>query len=418
METFRFARRAIAILSVLGAIPCLAQGDEALPTLKLDRVPSQPAFIGQTRAPAAAVSTYAVETIVSGLSAPWALAFLPDGRMLVSENTGNLKLVSTDGRTPAPINGLPEISHEGWAGLFDVAIDPAFSSNGYVYFSYVAASDDPEPKNISRVARGVLDTASLRLTSVEVIVDGFGGQELHFAPDGTLLVSGSGDGSAGDAQDLATTVGKLLRVNSDGSVPADNPFVAKPNVRPEIFSYGHRDISGIATRPGTGEIWITEHGPRGGDELNRIRAGANYGWKIISYGTEYSGDPIGAGDTLMPGMEQPVYFWRPSIAPSGLIFYDGHMFANWRGDIFITSLAGQHLVRLVLEQDSVIAEERMLVDRDQRIREVRQGPDGALYVLTNEEPDARKGAAELIRIFNPQSDCGQSRSGKPCNTSR
>ena len=191
----------------------------------------------------------------------------------------------------------------------------------------------------------------------------------------------------------------MLRFNPDGSVPDDNPWSANPSVPSAIFSVGHRDISGFASHPETGEIWITEHGPRGGDELNRIRAGANYGWKVITYGTEYNGAPVGDGLTKQAGMEQPRYFWRPSIAPSGLVFYTGSMFPEWRGNIFVTSLAGQHLSRLVLDGDRVVAEERLLVDRAQRIREARVGPDGALYVLTNEEGDAPRGTAELLRIF-------------------
>jgi glucose/arabinose dehydrogenase len=187
------------------------------------------------------------------------------------------------------------------------------------------------------------------------------------------LVYGTGEGAA---QDLAVTSGKLLRVNSDGSAPDDNPFVDELGVRPEIYSYGHRDISGFATHPETGEIWITEHGPRGGDELNVIRAGANYGWHVISYGTEYSGEPVGEGRTSQEGMEQPRYFWRPSIAPSGLFFYTGVMFPEWQGNLFVTALSGQHVARLVLDGDRV----------------------GALYLLTNEEGDAPKGTAELLRI--------------------
>ncbi len=250
-----------------------------------------------------------------------------------------------------------------------------------------------------RVARGRLDPQRRNVSDVEVLLDGTAWQELHFAPDGKLLVSGTGRSMGGDSQDLSTTSGKLLRINPDGSVPDDNPFVDTPDVRPEIFTYGHRDISGLATHPETGDIWITEHGPRGGDELNIIRPGANYGWQVISYGTEYSGEPIGEGDTSHEGMEQPQYFWRPSIAPSGLFFYTGTMFPEWQGNVFVTSLSGQHFTRLVLDGDRVVAEERLEVDRAQRIRELRQGPDGALYVLTNEEGDAPKGTAELLRIW-------------------
>ena len=264
--------KALLFAPLFLAPPLAAQEDE-LPTLRLDRIPSAPAFSGQTRAASADVTSYKVESIASGLSAPWALAFLPDGK---------------------------------------------------------------------------------------------------------LLVSGAGDVFTEDSQDLGITFGKLLRFNPDGSVPDDNPWSADASVPSEIFSVGHRDISGFASHPDTGETWITEHGPRGGDELNRIRAGANYGWKVITYGTEYCGAQIGDGHTQQDGMEQPRYFWRPSIAPSGLVLYTGDMFPEWRGNIIVTSLAGQHLSRLVLDGDRVAAEERLLVDRAERIREAKVGPDGAL----------------------------------------
>jgi glucose/arabinose dehydrogenase len=389
---------ALLLLLAFGA-PAGAQDTQNPPTLKLDRIPSLPAFAGQTRAPAAPPSTFTTETVASGLSTPWALAFLPDGEILISEYTaGNLRIAAANGGLSDPLSGLPEISHEGWAGLFDVTLDPNFERNAYVYFSYTAPSGDPQSPNIPRVARAVLDRDALRLQDVEVLLDGNAWQELHFGPDGKLYVSGTSVVGGANSQDLSTHTGKLLRIDADGSVPRDNPWSANEAVPSAIFTLGHRDISGIATHPGTGELWITEHGARGGDELNIIRAGANYGWPVISYGTEYSGEPVGEGLTAQPGMEQPRYFWRPSIAPSGLMFYTGDMFPEWRGNLFVTALAGQHISRLVLEGDKVAAEERLLVERGQRIRELRQGPDGALYALTNEESDAPKGFGELIRI--------------------
>ena len=386
------------LASLILTSPLFAQDDE-LPTLRIDRIPSSPAFSGQTRAPAAEESAYEVETMASGLSAPWALAFLPDGEILINEYVGNMRILDAKGQLSEPLGGLPEMSHEGWAGLFDVALDPDFVDNQRVYFSFTGKPQGPDGNNIPRVARGRLDRSNLQIVDVDVIIDGTGSQELHFAPDGKLLVSGAGDSATDDPQDMSITLGKLLRLNSDGSAPDDNPWSADPDVPSEIYSVGHRDISGFATHPDTGETWITEHGPRGGDELNRIRAGANYGWKVVSYGTEYSGAPIGNGGTKYEGMEQPRYFWRPSIAPSGLVFYTGTMFPEWRGNIFVTSLSGQHLTRLVLEGDRVVAEERLLVDRANRIREARVGPDGALYVLTNEAGDAPRGTAELLRIY-------------------
>ena len=372
-----------------------AQESETLPTLKLDRIPAQPSFEGQTRAPRASTTAYDVEVVASGLSAPWALAFLPDGRFLVNEYVGAMRIVDPGGSVSEPLAGLPVISREGWAGLFDLGLDPDFDDNGLIYFSYAAPGAAPGDANIPRVARARLDSAAHRIEDVQVIVDGFGGQELLVAPGGQLYVAGAGNG---DAQDLHTAAGKLLRLALDGTPASGNPFADVAGARAEIFSVGHRDVSGIALRPGSGDLWITEHGPRGGDELNRIVSGANYGWKVISYGTEYNGDPVGSGQATQDGMQQPRYFWWPSIAPSGLIFYTGTMFPEWQGNAFISALSGQHISRLVLAGDRVVAEERLLVDRAQRIRELRQGPDGALYALTNAESGEPVEGGQLLRI--------------------
>ena len=389
----------LLILSLAICFSASAQDSENPPVVKLDRIPSPPAFAGQTRAPAAASSMYKVESVAQGLSLPWALAFLPDGGMIINENsTGTMRILDTDGQLSAPLAGLPEISHEGWSGLFDVSIDPAFEQNHLVYFSYTVGTGNPDTPASPRIARGELNIDRLRLDNVEVILEGIGQQEIHFAPDGKLLVAGSGPGGLSAAQDMTSHSGKMLRVNTDGSAPSDNPWVDVPGVPGELYTVGHRDISGYATHPETGDIWMTEHGPRGGDELNIIKPGGNYGWQVISYGTNYSGEPVGDGGTTEDGMEQPRYFWRPSIAPSGLMFYTGDMFPEWQGDVFVTSLSGQHFTRLVLDDDRVIGEERFLVDRGQRIRELKQGPDGALYALTNEEGDAPRGTAEVLRI--------------------
>jgi glucose/arabinose dehydrogenase len=394
------SQRIAVAAALLIAVSAQAQDAENPPTLKLDRIPSLPAFAGQTRAPAAAHSEFKVETVAGGLSTPWALAFLPEGEILVSEYaTGTMRIVTADGKLTDPLTGLPGISHEGWAGLFDVALDPDYQSNSYIYFSYTAPSGNAESPNIPRVARARLERDTMNIADVEVLLDGTAWQELHFAPDGKLLTSGTTTISGADSQDLASYSGKLLRINSDGTIPRDNPWSSNEDVPSAIWTYGHRDISGFATHPETGEIWITEHGPRGGDEINIIKRGANYGWPVISYGTDYTGEPVGSGKTAQDGIEQPRYFWRPSIAPSGLMFYTGDMFPEWQGNLFVTSLSGQHISRLVLDGEKVIGEERLLIERGQRIRELRQGPDGALYVLTNEENDAPKGRAELLRIY-------------------
>jgi len=372
------------------------QEPDPLPTLKLDRVPTSPAFAGQTRAPAAEISSYRVETIASGLTMPWALAFLPDQSILINEYVGNMRIVRADGGVTAPLQGLPEISSEGWAGLFDLVLDPDFEDNSQLYFSYTAPSNDPDSPNIPRVARATLDSKNLRLENVEVIVDADGQQELFMAPDGTLFLSGAS--SQGDGQDLSSHAGKILRIHTDGSIPSDNPILGDADQPSAIYSLGHRDVSGIAAHPRTGEIWMTEHGPRGGDELNLIVKGANYGWPLISYGTNYTGEPVGDGKARGIDLIQPRYFWRPSIAPSGLMIYSADMFPDWRGDIFVTALSGQHIARLEMDGHTVVGEERLLLERGVRIRELRQGPDGALYVLTNEESDGTPGTAELLRI--------------------
>lgn len=385
------------LLAALGV--AAAQDRENPPTLKLDRIMSLPAFAGQTRAPFAGKSEYRVDVMADGLSTPWALAFLPGDEILISEyTTGTLRVLGGDGELSAPVAGLPEISHEGWAGLFDVALDPGFVANQRLYFSYTAPSGDPDSPVVPRVSRAVFDRDGLTLSQVEVLLDGSAWQELHFTPDDHLLVSGTSTIRGASGQDMQSYSGKLLRIRPDGGIPRDNPWRANEDIPSAIYTLGHRDISGMATHPETGEIWITEHGARGGDEINVIQPGANYGWPVISYGTEYSGEPVGNGETRQDGMEQPRYFWRPSIAPSGLMFYTGDMFPEWRGNLFVTALAGQHIARLVLDDDKVVGEERLLVERGQRIRELRQGPDGALYVLTNEESDAPKGFGELLRI--------------------
>ena len=386
----------LILASIAISVAAWSQDSENPPTLKLDRIPSLPAFAGQTRAPAATKSNFEVETLADGLSAPWALAFLPDGEILITENTGGLRILDAAGNLSAPLTGLPEISREGWSGMFDVALDPDFSHNNALYFTFTAPSGNTDSPTIPRVARAVLNRKALRIEEVEILLDGIAWQELHFTPDGQLLVSGTG--ADGEGQDMASYTGKVLRINSDGTIPRDNPWSGNEEVPSEILSYGHRDISGFATHPETGDIWVSEHGPRGGDELNVIQPGANYGWPVISYGTAYSGEPMGDGETAGESMEQPKYFWRPSIAPSGLMFYTGDMFPEWQGNIFVTALSGQHISRLVLDGDRVVAEERLLLDREQRIRELRQGPDGALYALTNEESDAPKGFSQLLRI--------------------
>ncbi|MBA3316617.1 MAG: PQQ-dependent sugar dehydrogenase [Gemmatimonadales bacterium] len=328
------------------------------------------------------------ETVAKGLEHPWALAFLPDGRMLVTERPGRLRLVEKGGQLSQPLGGVPQVAARGQGGLLDVAIDPEFGKNRLVYLSY---AEPGEGGAGTAVARGRLGEG--RLDEVKVIyrqqpkVEGNGhfGSRLVFSTDGKLFITqGDRQGYREQAQDLGSGLGKLIRINPDGSIPDDNPFVGKSGARPEIYSYGHRSIQAAALHPETGQIWTVEHGARGGDELNHPEAGKNYGWPVITYGRDYSGASIGEG-TAKEGMEQPVYYWDPVIAPSGAVWYTGDKYPGWTGSLFVGSMQPGALVRLSLDNGRVAAEERYLGELGDRIRDVQQGPDGFLYVVTDED---------------------------------
>jgi glucose/arabinose dehydrogenase len=374
-ETLRF----VIAACLVSCAPVLAQG----------QAPRSPT-------PAPVNGVVRVEPVARGLEHPWGLAFLPDGRMLVTERPGRLRIVERDGRVSKPLVGVPQVLARGQGGLLDVALDPRFAENRLVYLSYAEPGEGSTAG--TAVARGRLGEG--RLDDVNVIyrqqpkVEGSNhfGSRLIFARDGTLFVT-SGDRFAyrDSAQDLSVTIGKIVRINADGSVPRGNPFIGRAGARPEIWSYGHRNIQSAALHPETGQLWTVEHGARGGDELNRPEAGKNYGWPVITYGVDYSGARIGEG-TAKPGMEQPVYYWDPVIAPSGMTFYTGDAFPDWKGSILIGSLRPGLLVRLTLQDGQVAREERYLGDLRERIRDVRQGPDGLLYLLT----DSRNG--RILRV--------------------
>lgn len=327
-----------------------------------------------------------VVTVAEGLEHPWSLAWLPDGRMLVTEREGRLRIVAPDGSLSAPVAGLPEIADRGQGGLLDVLVDPAFEESRTIYFSF---SEPGEGGAGTAVARAVLDGE--RLSDLEVIFrqvpkSGGGrhfGSRLVMARDGTLFVTVGERGQRDRAQDTTINRGQVVRINTDGSIPPDNPFVGREGYRPEIWSFGHRNPQGAALHPETGELWITEHGARGGDEVNVSRAGRNYGWPVIAYGRHYSGGKIGEG-TRKEGMEQPVHFWDPSIAPSGMAFYTGDRFPAWRGNLLVGALKFRLVTRLVLDGERVVEKERFLEDFGARIRDVRQGPDGYVYLVTDE----------------------------------
>jgi aldose sugar dehydrogenase len=358
----------------------------------------RPAFPGQTRAPERNSNVaFDVVTVAEGLRFPWGMAFLPDRRILVTEKPGTLRIVSTEGKLSNPVAGVPRVDYRSQGGLLGIAIDPNFASNHLIYLSFAEPHDDGT--NNTAVARGRLDDQSTpaKLEDVQVIYhqqpsmrsqQHYGGR-LVFARDGKLFIT-QGERSIipgrMQAQQLDSLLGKIVRVNPDGSVPKDNPFVGKQGARPEIWSYGHRNVEAATLNPATGELWETEHGTRGGDEINIARKGKDYGWPTIAYGIEYAGGPITGGITQKEGMEQPLYYWDPVIAPSGMTFYTGDLFPAWKGNLFIGGLASMSLVRLTIKDEHVIDEERLLKDLGARIRDVVQGPEGALYVLTDADP--------------------------------
>lgn len=345
--------------------------------------------------PASTQGVLGVETIAAGLEHPWGLALLPDKRMLVSERPGRLRLVGPDGRLSEPLGGLPQIYASGQGGLLDVVLSPQFEKDRLVYFSFAESGSGGAGTAVGRGRlgeRGLEETQVIWRQQPKVSGSNHWGSRIVFRPDGTMFVTlGERFNHSDKAQDLSTTLGKIVRINSDGSVPSDNPFVKRAGARPEIWSYGHRNVQAAALHPETGQLWTVEHGARGGDELNQPQAGKNYGWPVISYGVHYSYLKIGEG-TAKEGMEQPVYYWDPVIAPSGMIFYTGDLFAGWRNNIFIGSLTPGLLVRLVMKDGKVAQEERYLADLGDRIRNVRQGGDGSLYLLT----DSRNG--KILRI--------------------
>ena len=360
-----------------------------------------PQWLGQTRAPVPApakTAAYSVETFAAqGIAGGFSFNVLPDGRLIVAERGGHIKLVGKDGKV-SEVEGLPS---NMWAragqGSMEARPDRAFATNRTLYLAYTVLPEGTNPASPPRSA-GVLTIASAKLSAdnkrledVKVLLNAEGttGRVIQ-APDGTLLVASAVPGGLGinssdwpQPQQLDNNMGKVLRINTDGSIPKDNPFVGQANARPEIYAIGLRDVQGVAIQPRTGTLWTSEHGPRGGDEINAVKKGKNYGFPVIGYGREYTGKPINGDKTAQAGMEQPVYFWTPDVAPAGIAFYSGKLFPAWQGDLFVSTLAGRALVRLVLQGERVIAEERLLTDLNSRIRGVNEGPDGALYVLTD-----------------------------------
>jgi glucose/arabinose dehydrogenase len=338
----------------------------------------------------------AVETFGSGLSHPWALAFLPDGRMLVTERQGQMWIVSRDGQLSPPLANVPPVVARSQMGLLDVVLDRNYAQNQTIYFCYSADSGGDAALARARL----VDEGRPSLDDVKVIFQQQGppsngnnvGCRIAQSPDRNLFMTlGDHFAPRDDAQNLANHIGKIIRVRPDGSVPPDNPFVRRPRAKPEIWAYGVRNPQGLTFHPQTGKLWEVEHGPRGGDEVNIIEKGKNYGWPVIGYGVDYSGAEIHKS-THKRGMEQPLKYWVPSIAPSGMAFYTGNLFPAWRGNLFVGALAAQLLVRLEVKGATVGTQEQLLHELDERIRDVRQGPDGALWLLTDNS------AGRILRV--------------------
>jgi glucose/arabinose dehydrogenase len=339
-----------------------------------------------------------VETIANGLANPWSLAFLPDGRLVVTERPGRMRIVGKNGKLSPALAGVPQVAARGQGGLHDVVLDRDYAQNNTIYFCFAEPASGGARTALARAK--LIDDATPRLDDVKVIFhqDGPLSSGNHFgcriaqASDGNLfLTMGDHFTYRNEAQNLANHLGKIVRIRPDGSVPPDNPFVSRTGAKPEIWSYGHRNSQGAAINPQTGKLWEHEHGPRGGDEINIPEAGKNYGWPVIGYGIDYDGTKIHES-TQKAGMEQPIKYWVPSIAPSGMAFYTGDLFPAWRGSLFVGALAGQILVRLELKGDTVGSEERLLRTLNERIRDVRMGPDGALWLATDNS------AGRILRV--------------------
>jgi glucose/arabinose dehydrogenase len=355
----------------------------------------KPAFEGQTRINSVkTVTPYTFKIITAALTNPWGIASLPDGRFLISEKAGNLRIVTVSGQVSVAVGGIPAVNADGQGGLLGLCIDPEFAANRMVYWTFSEKRDDG---NVLAVAKGRLSDTETNMEDVTVIYRALPtysgnkqyGSRVIFDQSGNLLVS-SGDRSDDvirvQAQALNSAIGKIIRITTEGQPAAGNPFIGQvAEARPELYSIGHRNPHGLAFHPVTGDLWEGELGPRGGDEINRIQPGANYGWPVITYGLEYSGQPVGSGIQESNGMQQPVYYWDPVVSPSGMTFYKGNRIPEWENNLFIAALSEMHIVRLVIDNNNkVTGEERLLVSEGQRFRDLIQGTDQDLYAITDQ----------------------------------
>jgi glucose/arabinose dehydrogenase len=352
-----------------------------------------PAFEGQTRIAGAKTSTaYEGSMLTDGLNSPWGITSLPDGRLLITEKEGTMRIATQQGELSEPITGLPEVDSRGQGGLLGLTIDPDFSNNRMVYWTF---SEPVDGGNLTAVAKGRLADDEKTIENAQVIYrstpaydgDKHYGSRILFDATGNIIFS-TGERSdletRPQAQDLNSALGKIIRITTDGKPAPGNPFEGKDDARAEIHSYGHRNVQGLALHPVTGDLWDADFGPQGGDEINRVEPGKNYGWPTITYGIEYNGNKIGDAIQQQEGMEQPVYYWDPVISPSGITFYSSDVIPEWQNNIFVAALSGQHVARLVIEDNKVVGEERLLSDEGQRFRAITEGVDGALYAVTDQ----------------------------------
>lgn len=353
----------------------------------------KPAFPGQTRIAGVITHTpYEVKILTKDLHRPWGIAVLPDGRLLITEKEGNMRIATTTGQLSEPITGIPVVNPDGQGGLLGVTVDPQFEKNRMVYLAF---SEKRPDGNLTAVAKGALSKDEKQIENATVIYRAtpayngtlhYGGR-IIFDASGNLIVS-TGERSdlvtRPQAQQLNSALGKTLRITKDGQPAPGNPFLGRAGIRPEIYTYGHRNVQGLAFHPETGDLWETEFGPLGGDELNLLRPGKNYGWATITYGLEYSGEKVGGGITQKEGLEQPVYYWDPVLSPSGMTFYSGNKIPEWKNNLFIGGLSSNHIARLVIRNNKVVGEENLLAKEGQRFRAVMQGKDDALYAITDE----------------------------------
>ncbi|MEO9003981.1 MAG: PQQ-dependent sugar dehydrogenase [Ginsengibacter sp.] len=354
----------------------------------------KPAFAGQTRIAGIKTSVpYEGKVLAEGLDRPWGITSLPDGRLLITEKAGTMRIASADGKLSEAVKVLPEVNSKGQGGLLGITLDPSFTSNRMIYWVFSEAQ--PDEKNLTSVAKGKLSVDEKSIENPQVIYRAtpafkstahYGGRIL-FDRTGNIIFS-TGERSIlesrPEAQYLNSSLGKIIRITTEGKPAPGNPFEGNADARPELYSYGHRNVQGLAINPVTGDLWETEFGPRGGDEVNLIKPGKNYGWPIITYGIEYAGPKVGEGIQQKDGMEQPVYYYDPSISPSGITFYSSNAIPEWKNNLFISALSGMHIARLVIKNNKVVGEERLLSEESQRFRDITEGKDGALYAVTDQ----------------------------------